>query len=532
VEKEREKESGTVIGKPSKSDGDVLGLKSIQFRMWLSFVALTALTLVVLWVAQVVFYTAGFNDMSKSEVKRIGDELKTGVFDPGFQEKLRVSAISGGFSALLLDRKTGLPLYYANANGSKDPEHMDYALFNEIVNSHDFKSKVDEVGRVYTFSTERHGDFIVYGALSESGVGGGNDYCLCLIKPFVKADASVGILRNQLVLVTVMCLFVSMVLALTFSRTISRPITEFSKAARKLGKGDYSVRFTGNGWTEIDELAETLNYATEEIGKTETVRRDFFANVSHDLRTPLTMVRAYAEMIKDISGEDKEKREKHAQIIMDEADRLTLLVGDILELSKLQAGTAEYNIGRTDIAALAETVVGRFAAMGEKNGFEFESRINCRCDALCDGKRIEQALYNLISNAMNYSRDIKKVTVEVAEKESTVRIEVSDRGKGIAPEEIEKVWDRYYRANQTKRTSVGTGLGLPIVKSILEKHGAAYGVDSATEDNAEGRESGTTFWFELEKFAEPQSALPPSEKKRRRKEAKPKERSKDGGEKE
>lgn len=133
MEKEREKESGTVIGRPSKSDGDVLGLKSIQFRMWLSFVALTALTLVVLWVAQVVFYTAGFNDMSKSEVKRIGDELKTGVFDPGFQEKLRVSAISGGFSALLLDRKTGLPLYYANANGSKDPEHMDYADRKSVV---------------------------------------------------------------------------------------------------------------------------------------------------------------------------------------------------------------------------------------------------------------------------------------------------------------------------------------------------------------------------------------------------------------
>lgn len=520
---EKEKESGIPVVKPSKSDGDVLGLKSIQFRMWLSFVALTALTLVILWVAQVVFYTAGLNDMSKSEVKRVGDELKVGVFAPDFQEKLRVSAISGGFSAFFFDRKTGFPLYYANANGSKDHEQMDRGLFDEIVNSHEFKSKVSEAGSVYTVSAENHGEFIVYGALTTSPVS--DEFCLCILKPLSKADATVAVLRNQLIIVTVLCMFVSMALALTFSRTISRPISEFSKGARKLGKGDYSVRFTGNGWTEIDELADTLNYATEEIGKTEAMRRDFFANVSHDLRTPLTMVRAYAEMIRDISGEDKEKREKHAQIIMDEADRLTLLVGDILELSKLQADTAEYNIGRTDVAKLAETVVGRFSAMGEQNGFEFESNIVCKSDALCDGKRIEQALYNLISNAMNYSREIKKITVGVTEKEKTVRIEVSDRGKGIAPEEIEAVWDRYYRANQTKRTTVGTGLGLPIVKSILEKHGAVYGVDSVTEDNAEGKESGTTFWFELEKFVE-QTSEPTPQKKRRRREPKAKDRVK------
>ena len=136
---EKEKESGIPVVKPSKSDGDVLGLKSIQFRMWLSFVALTALTLVILWVAQVVFYTAGLNDMSKSEVKRVGDELKIDVFAPDFQEKLRVSAISGGFSAYFFNRKTGFPLYYANANGSKDHEQMDRGLFDEIVNSHEFK---------------------------------------------------------------------------------------------------------------------------------------------------------------------------------------------------------------------------------------------------------------------------------------------------------------------------------------------------------------------------------------------------------
>ena len=529
--REREGQTKERVPKPSMADADLLGIRSIQFRTWLSFVALTAITLVILWSAQIIFHITSYRDMSKTEIARAGDRLFAEIGIIGFGDRLRADAIEGGFSAVVVNMNRGAVEMYASSNGTMAIDEIDAELFESVfAEGGEFRRRLssDPDGYVYIASIESRGNFIIYGRMTE----GYAPRILCLIKPYTQNGSAVVVLRKQLVFATVVCMLISMFLALMFSRKLVKPITKFSATALKLGGGDFNVRFEGNGWTEIDELAETLNYATEEIGKTETVRRDFFANVSHDLRTPLTMVRAYAEMIKDISGEDKEKREKHAQIIMDEADRLTLLVGDILELSKLQAGTAEYNIGRTDIAALAETVVGRFAAMGEKNGFEFESRINCRCDALCDGKRIEQALYNLISNAMNYSRDIKKVTVEVAEKESTVRIEVSDRGKGIAPEEIEKVWDRYYRANQTKRTSVGTGLGLPIVKSILEKHGAAYGVDSATEDNAEGRESGTTFWFELEKFAEPQSALPPSEKKRRRKEAKPKERSKDGGEKE
>lgn len=532
MEEERKKEVGAAASppttaKPSKSDGDVLGWKSIQFRTWLSFVALTALTLVILWVAQVVFYTVGFNNMSKSEVKRIGDGLKTDMRelttdDPVFRDRLSAGAKSGGFSAIITDRKTGVCEYYADEKGSKDIESLDYNLKDEIMNSYEFKSKVENgQGIVYTCSTAGHGNFIVYGASVTAARGG--EYYLCLIKPFVKVDASVGILRNQLLVVTIICMFISMALALSFSRTISRPITEFSKGARKLGKGDYSVRFKGNGWTEIDELADTLNYATGEIEKTETLRRDFFANVSHDLRTPLTMVRAYAEMIRDISGEDKEKREKHAQIIVDEADRLTLLVGDILELSRLQAGTAEYAVERTDISELAEVVVARFAAMGEKNGFVFESDVDENCEALCDGKRIEQTLYNLISNAMNYSGDEKKITVKVKAKEKSVRVEVSDCGKGIAADEIEAVWDRYYRANQTKRTTVGTGLGLPIVKSILLKHNAKFGADSVTADNPDGKKSGTTFWFELEKYVEPMPALPPAERKRRKKESKGKE---------
>lgn len=487
--------------KPSLSDGDVLGLRSIQFRTWISFVMLTALTLIILWFVQILFYTSSFKNMNENELRRTGDVLTDEMFDMGFYDRLKSSAMVGGFSAVVfLGDASATVAFYVSSSGSTDIDNLDGELFSQILfGSNSFRDEVDasDKGVVYSAAIEGRGNFIIYGSSVVNHVG--RKYYLCLVKPLINLNASVNILRNQLVIVTIICMLLSMMLSFMFSRKISRPITKFSQVARKLGKGDFSVRFEGNGWTEIDELADTLNYATEEMGKTEALRRDFLANVSHDLRTPLTMVKAYAEMIKDFSGTSKEKREAHAQIIIDEADRLATLVGDILDLSKLQAGTEETKMSETDVSSLTETVLTRFAAMSEKSGMTFQSEITQNLTAVCDARRIEQVLYNLISNAVNYTGEEKQVTVRVKDGAKYVRVEVSDCGKGIPPEEKDAVWDRYYRANQTKRTTVGTGLGLSIVKNILLAHGAHYGVDSVYKDNASEGKSGTTFWFELKK---------------------------------
>lgn len=491
--------------KAKAADNDALGLKSIQFRTWLSFVTLTAITLIILWCVQILFYTASFKQMNKSELKRAGDVLSEEAFTFNFVDKLQASAVGNGFSAVLISADTFTTYIYASANGSVSMDYLDVELFSEILDSAEFSAftKENAGSTVFVRAVEGRGNFIIYA--SRVSDFSQKKYYLCLVKPMIHLDASVSVLRNQLIIVTVICMLISMLLSLTFSRKIAKPITKFSTVARALGKGDFSVRFEGNGWMEIDELADTLNYATEEMGKTEALRRDFLANVSHDLRTPLTMVRAYAEMIKDISGTDKAKREAHAQIIIDEADRLTKLVGDILDLSKLQSGTEERSESQVDICALTRTVLARFDSMSQMSGYDFSGDMDGEIKVVCDGKRIEQVLYNLISNAMNYTGEDKKVCVRVVDTGAAARVEVRDTGKGIPESERGAVWDRYYRANQTKRTAVGTGLGLSIVKNILSAHGAAYGVNSITADNNQGLPSGTTFWFELNKA--PESAV-------------------------
>ena len=295
-----------------------------------------------------------------------------------------------------------------------------------------------------------------------------------------------------MLIVTLLCLFLSVFSSLAIAWMLTRPIKRFTETARRIGDGDLTLKYEGNGYNEFDDLADALNYATSEMIKAENFRRDFLTNVSHDIRTPLTLIKANAEMIRDLSGDNKEKRNRNTQTIINEADRLTLLVEDILDLSKLQAGVVEMNNGKVDVGAVTREVVGQFDVLRERGGYVFETDIADGLIAVCDRKRLAQVIYNLVGNAINYVGEDKKVIVRLFEKDGRIRAEISDHGKGIPPDEIDKVWERYYRSNRQNRNVVGSGIGLSIVKNVLIGFGARYGIISGVGE-------GTTFWFELDR---------------------------------
>lgn len=275
---------------------------------------------------------------------------------------------------------------------------------------------------------------------------------------------------------------------------LQSPSVKLTKSAEELATGDYNVTFEQGDYTEISQLADVLNHTTKELSKTDELRRDLVANVSHDLRTPLTIIKSYAEMIRDISGEKPAKRQEHIGVIIDESDRLANLVNDLLDLSKMEAGTAELQITAFDLAKTTEDILDRFRIYSENEGYRFEVQFESGCTVKADQHKMEQVIYNLIGNAVNYTGQDKTVKVLVQNKQNKVRFEVSDTGKGIPQEEINSVWERYYRVSQRhKRDAVGTGIGLSIVKSILEAHKAEYGVNSIIGQ-------GSAFWFELSKY--------------------------------
>lgn len=313
---------------------------------------------------------------------------------------------------------------------------------------------------------------------------------LLLNSAMVPVGATVMIIKRQLMITTVLLIVLAFFISLYLSNWIARPITNITKSAEKLAKGDFGTKFDGRGYLESQKLAETLTYAEREISRVDTMQRDLIANVSHDLRTPLTMLKAYAEMIRDLSGDNPVKRNEHLEIIINETDRLALLVNDILDLSKLESGKLKINPTKFEIKSKLEEIISRFSGISEKMGYNIHFSSDGEKIVNCDIVKIEQVIYNLINNAVNYTGADKQIFVRQINTENGVLIEVEDTGDGIEEEKIKLIFDKYYRSENHKREVVGTGLGLSIVKAVLKLHNYDYGVRSTLG-------KGSTFWFRI-----------------------------------
>lgn len=316
-----------------------------------------------------------------------------------------------------------------------------------------------------------------------------NIACVLMVNTVLTpVSATVDTLRIQMIWITVVMIILSLLIALVISKKVSRSMIRVNNAAKKLAKGDFNVSFDGKDYREIAELSETLNQAATDLGKNEKLQKELIANVSHDLRTPLTMIIAYSEVMRDLPGENTPE---NVQVVIDEAKRLTNLVNDMLDISKLQAGALEMKLSEFNLTDRIQKVLERYNKLKEQDGYRIDFEYQEEVYVCADEFKIFQVIYNLINNAINYTGSDKRVLVRQLVKEQIVRIEVIDSGEGISEENLPYVWDRYYKVDKThKRAVMGTGLGLSIVKNILELHHAEYGVESILS-------AGSKFWFEL-----------------------------------
>ena len=260
-----------------------------------------------------------------------------------------------------------------------------------------------------------------------------------------------------------------------------------------MAAGNLSARIELHNKDEIGRLAGTINYMGQQLTKIEQLRKDLIANVSHELRTPLSLIRGYAETIRDVSGNEPAKRDKQLKIIIEESERLSKIVDDMLGLSQMQAGFLTLNITKFQIQETLERIVKRYEVLSEKSGIEISLEDNVEANVKADEARIEQVLYNLINNSFNHTGKGGKIVVRAFDLGETVKIEVADTGEGIPETDIPHVWDRFYKIDKTgNRAMSGTGLGLAIVKNILDAHNFQFGVESKV-----GVE--TTFWIALRK---------------------------------
>lgn len=301
------------------------------------------------------------------------------------------------------------------------------------------------------------------------------------------------VLKAQMVYITVIVIILACFIAYFLSKKITNPIMKITKKAKELGEGNYNIKFDSSDILEIDELANTLNHVSSDLSKIDELRRDLLANVSHDLKTPLTMIRAYAECARDISYKDKEKLEKDLNVIIEETERLNILVNDILDLSKMQADAAELKRETFDLCQVIKDIMNRYDILKITEDYKFILEMPDKALVNADKNKITQVIYNLVNNAINYTGNDKLVYIRVLDNKKEYVIEVKDTGKGIKKEEIPYIWDKYYKSDKKhQRNVVSTGIGLSIVKEILSKHKFDYGVKSI-------QKKGTTFYFKIRK---------------------------------
>ena len=437
-----------------------------------------------LWLFQVIFLNSYYEWVKTNEIEKIANKIAQAYNSDNFQETLDSITYSQGVCIEIIYNNA--EIYSSNSmnRGCIGAQASDFTYLKykrDLIN--------DNTNKVYKLVNNRLGNkIIMYGIKLD------DDYFVIVNASLQPLNSTINILASQLIYVTIIVFALSFIMAYFISKHISKPIVKLNNTAKKMAKGNHNIEFiTNSEIQELNSLAQTLNSANHELEKTDELRRELMANVSHDLKTPLTMIKAYAEMVRDLTYDNKEKRESNLNTIIEDTDRLNLLVNDMLELSKMQSNIIDLKYEIFDLNEVIKTVVDRFSYLEETKNYKFVYTGIKNALVKADKLKIEQVIYNLISNATNYVLEDKTIIINLKDNSDTYLVEVIDHGKGIDKKDLNLIWDKYYRVDKKhKRNTIGTGLGLSIVKNIFIMHNLEYGVDSK-------KNSGTTFYFKIKK---------------------------------
>lgn len=419
----------------------------------------------------------------------LSSSMVSHIIDQG----LCISVYGSGFEVMRLDEMLGTQFSFSQFRYSMaDRIHL------ENLNNPDTYSV-----QVKPDGNEDYSFLVIHDNIMRDGVR----YSIVTSVSLVSMKEAQSILIEMLLWIFGGVIIAFTVITAVVARQVTSPLLRLTEAADMVRQGQFDVDLPAQSKDEIGQLERSFNQMAHDLSKIDALRRDLIANVSHDLRTPLTMIKGYAETIRDITGDNKQKREKQIAVIIQESDRLSALIGDVLALSKMQSGMLQLEKSVYDIGQQAQELMPPYEIYREQ-GYHIQLDMQ-QCMVEADRKQIGQVILNLLNNAIKHTGEDKTVWLTgaiCADRPQVYRVEVRDTGKGIDPDEIPYIWDRYYKARNAKDKLMGTGIGLSIVKEILKAHGATYGVSSQIG-------KGTTFWFELSVKSSTQSVVALQQKK-------------------
>lgn len=340
-----------------------------------------------------------------------------------------------------------------------------------------------------------------------------NDFTILIWVPLSEINESISLSNSFTLIVALLTLCITVVISYFASMKFTKPITEMNTQAKSMVDLDFSQQLTVMSNDEIGQLSLTINQLSSKLNDTieelniknqeltkdinkkeelEQMRKEFISNVSHELKTPIFLIQGYAEGLHSNVVGDEAKRAFYSKVIMEEADKMDLMVKDLLDISQLESGSYSINLCTFNIDELAYDVVKKLTPTFEDQGIKFTLNSDTKVAIIADPIRIEQVLMNLLTNGVNHCNNQKMMTFKLIKTtNNTVKISIFNTGSQIPEEALDKIWSSFFKVDEARtRDYNGSGLGLSIVKNILQLHHGKYGVSN--------KENGVEFWFELD----------------------------------
>lgn len=383
-----------------------------------------------------------------------------------------------------------------------------------LSNTHDVTRVVDK-GEVLVFesSVKTEGVSSIVGIAPVIGYGKTSSVIVAVSSLQPISEAAI-VIKEFSVYFYALALVLIFMLSLIYSNMVSKPLVTLNKTALKMAELDFSTKSGINSEDEIGNLSRTLNFLSQKLNSTlgelkyankklrediekekqiEKMRREFVAGVSHELKTPIALISGYAEGIKDNIGQG-EKRDYYMDVIIDEADKMAMLVSDMLDISQLESGNFKLNMDSFYISELVSSIVKKYVENDRFYEKEFSFTTEpCDIEVSGDSLRIEQVITNLLNNAIKFTSTGGRISVNIKGFKKGILVEIENEGEHIPETEMKNIWEKFYKIEKSRnRNNGGTGLGLSIVKNILELHGSNFGVVNT--------ESGVKFYFTLNRF--------------------------------
>lgn len=458
-------------------------MKSIRMKLWTWMLVLIAFVFIFLWIFQIFFLESFYLNTQIKKSRDQGQKLaklwEESKID--FQEETEKLALEMNIVVEIINAEHEL-IYMSQESNAKVVLGKNIQKTELIQEA--FQGKAD-------YRAIEHPKFKNQIILIGIPVYENQQVAAAMIMsmPTIQIEETSRFIKNQLLWMTLILLLVATAMAYGLSKQFVSPILKIQRVASQIAQGKFGIQVTIKEKDEMGHLAEAINEMSISLEKIESSRREFLANVSHELRTPLSLIKGYAEMIRDISGENPEKRNKQLERIIIEADRLNGMVSDILLLTQIDSGQKQFVKERFVLNAVIHQVINQFDVLIRQKRIDIDFIETVLYTVALDKMSIMQVFYNLISNAIKHVDIDGKIIIKLVEKDGQLKVEIIDDGPGIPANQIDHIWDRYVKGDYSEMTNQkGLGLGLAITQKIFEGQKLLYGVDSELGE-------GSCFWF-------------------------------------